>query len=43
MKINLKATKFEMTDAISGYVQEKMDMLEKYLGNTQVINCDVEL
>jgi len=43
MKINLKATKFEMTDAISDYVQEKMDMLDKYLGNTQVINCDVEV
>lgn len=43
MKINLKATKIEMTDAISSYVQEKMDMLDKYLGSTQVLNCDVEL
>ena len=43
MKINLKATKFEMTDAIRDYVQEKMDMLDKYLGSTNVINCDVEV
>ena len=43
MKINLKATKIEMTDAISSYVQDKMDMLDKYLGDTQVLNCDVEV
>ncbi len=43
MKINLKATKFEMTTAIENYVQDKMDMLEKYLGNIDVINFDVEL
>ncbi len=43
MKINLKATKIETTSAISSYVQEKMDMLDKYLGTTQIINCDVEL
>ena len=43
MKINLKATKIEMTDAISAYVQDKMDMLEKYLGKTPVINFDVEV
>lgn len=43
MKINLKATKFELTEAISQYVQDKMDMLDKYLGNTNVTNCDVEV
>ena len=43
MKINLKATKLEMTDAIRGYVQERMDVLEKYLGKTKLINCDVEV
>jgi putative sigma-54 modulation protein len=43
MKINLKATKIEMTDSISSYVQDKMDMLDKYLGSMQVINCDVEV
>jgi putative sigma-54 modulation protein len=43
MKINLKATRLELTDAIYDYVQTKIDMLEKYLGDTVVINCDVEL
>jgi putative sigma-54 modulation protein len=43
MKINLKATKLEMTEAIENYVQDKMDLLEKYLGNIQVINFDVEV
>ena len=43
MKINLKATKVEMTEAISNYIQDKMDMLEKYLGDVQVLNFDVEV
>jgi putative sigma-54 modulation protein len=43
MKINLKATRLELTEAITDYVQAKVDMLEKYLGNTPVLNCDVEL
>lgn len=43
MKINLKATRFEITDSIRDYVQEKMDVLDKYLGSTKVINCDVEV
>jgi ribosomal subunit interface protein len=43
MQINIKATKIDLTDAIHAYVQEKMDMLEKYLGDVQVINCDVEV
>lgn len=43
MKINLKATKLELTDSIRNYIQEKMDILEKYLGKTVVINFDVEV
>ena len=43
MKINIKATKIELTDEIKNYVQEKMNMLEKYLGNISVQNCDVEI
>jgi len=43
MKINLKTTHLELTEAIREYVQTKIDMLEKYLGDTAVINCDVEL
>ena len=43
MQINIKATKIELNDAIRGYIQEKMDMLEKYLGSVAVTNCDVEV
>ena len=43
MQINIKATKIELNDAIRDYIQEKMDMLEKYLGSVAVINCDVEV
>jgi len=43
MKINIKSTKIELTDAIKDYVQEKMDMLEKNLGSIKVLNCDVEV
>jgi ribosomal subunit interface protein len=43
MNINIKATKIELTRPIKDYVQSKMDMLEKYLGDVPVINCDVEL
>jgi ribosomal subunit interface protein len=43
MQINLKGTKIKLTKAIKDYVQEKMDMLEKYLGKIQVINCKVEV
>jgi putative sigma-54 modulation protein len=43
MKINLKASKLEMTDAIRAYCQAKMDMLDKYLGDVPVMNCDFEI
>jgi len=43
MNIRIKATKIELTENIKDYVQEKMDMLEKYLGNIQILNCDVEV
>ena len=43
MKINLKATKLAMTPAIQEYFQNKMDMIEKYLGDIKVINCDAEI
>lgn len=33
----------DLTEAIKGYVQEKVDMLEKYLGDLAVQNCDVEV
>lgn len=43
MNIKIKATRLELTDAIREYCQTKMDMLEKYLGDIQVLNCDVEV
>jgi len=43
MQINIKATRLELTEAIRNYFQEKMDMVEKYLGDIQVINCQVEI
>lgn len=41
--MNLKATKLEMTEAIAAYAQEKIDMLDKFLGDLQVLNLDLEL
>ena len=43
MHINIKATKIELTPEIKDYVQQKMNMLEKYLGSIQVLHCDVEV
>lgn len=43
MKINLKATRTELSPEIGKYVQRKMDMVDKYLGKTQVVNCDFEI
>jgi len=43
MQIKIKATKLELTEAIAAYCQKKMDMVEKYLGNIEVLNCDVEI
>jgi putative sigma-54 modulation protein len=43
MQINIKATKIELTPKIKDYIQEKVDMLEKFLGSVTVSNCDVEI
>jgi putative sigma-54 modulation protein len=43
MKIKIKASKLELTEAIENYIQEKVDMLEKYLKHTTVLNCDFEV
>ncbi len=43
MNIKIKSTRLELTDAISNYFQTKMDMVEKYLGDIKVLNCDVEI
>lgn len=43
MQVNITGTDITLTDDIKDYVQKKMDMLEKYLGDIQVIHCDVEV
>jgi putative sigma-54 modulation protein len=43
MHINIKAKNLDLTPAISDYIQTKVDMLEKYLGDLKVINCDFEV
>jgi putative sigma-54 modulation protein len=43
MQIQIKGTKIDLTPELKDYVQEKMDMLEKYLGSIAVSHCEVEL
>ncbi len=43
MEVKIKATNLELTQELKDYIQKKMDMLEKYLGDVPVINCDVEV
>lgn len=43
MKLDIKATKLELSAEIKNYVQKKMDMVERYLGKIQVLNCHVEV
>jgi putative sigma-54 modulation protein len=43
MQIRIKSTRLELTAAIRDYFQEKMDMVEKYLGGIKVLNCDCEI
>ena len=43
MRTDIKATKLELSGEIKDYIQKKMNMLERYLGNIQVLNCHVEI
>lgn len=43
MNIQVKATKIDLTPEIKEYIQKKIDMLEKYLGDLKVFNCDFEV
>lgn len=43
MKINIKATNLELNEKSKDFIQEKMDMLDKYLGSITPTNCDVEV
>ncbi|MDO9399148.1 MAG: ribosome-associated translation inhibitor RaiA [bacterium] len=43
MRINIKATNIELTDKIKDYVQEKVDVLEKFLEKVQIFNVSFEV
>ncbi len=43
MQIKIKASKIELTEAIENYINEKVNMLEKYLNHVDVLNCDFEI
>lgn len=43
MNIKIKASKIELTEAIENYINEKVNMLEKYLNHVDVLNCDFEI
>jgi len=43
MKINIRANNLKMTPAIKAYIEDKMQMVEKYLGKLKVVNCDFEV
>ncbi len=43
MKVNIQAKNLKLTPEIKEYVQKKMDMLDKYFGDIQVINADFEV
>ncbi|MFA5644429.1 MAG: ribosome-associated translation inhibitor RaiA [Patescibacteria group bacterium] len=43
MNIKIKTTKVDLTPELKKYVQKKIEMLDKYLGEVAVINCDIEL
>ncbi|MEK7203285.1 MAG: ribosome-associated translation inhibitor RaiA [Patescibacteria group bacterium] len=43
MRTDIKATNIELTDKIKSYIQEKVDMLEKFLGEIQTLNVNFEV
>ncbi|MFA6306921.1 MAG: ribosome-associated translation inhibitor RaiA [Patescibacteria group bacterium] len=43
MQLNIKATNLELTPELKTYAQEKMDMLDKYLGKLKVISARLEI
>lgn len=43
MRTNIKATNIELTEKIKSYVQEKVNMLEKFLGKVQALNVNFEV
>lgn len=43
MRAQIKAKGLKLTPAITDYIQAKLDMLDKYLVNLSVANCDFEI
>ena len=43
MKLIIKGTGIKLTPAIKDYVELKIEMLQKYLGDIKPINCDFEI
>lgn len=43
MRLNIKATNLELTPKLKGYVQLKMDMLDKYFGKLRIISAHFEV
>jgi len=45
MKINIKTTNIELTPAISSYVEDKVNMLDKFIvvADPESVNADVEI
>lgn len=43
MKTRIKTTKIELTDKVKDYLDKKIKMIEKYLGDIKITNCDIDL
>jgi len=43
MQANIKASNFQLTPAITEYIEKKLVMLEKYLRDLQPIACDFQV
>jgi len=43
MNINIKATGITLTDAISSYVNKRMEKVASFIGDDSTVQCDIEL
>jgi putative sigma-54 modulation protein len=43
MQIKIKATKIEISDKTREFIEEKIGMVEKYLGDISPVQCEVEV
>ena len=41
MKLNIRGEKSEITDAMKGYAEEKIQKLEKYLEKADEVKCNI--